>query len=94
MTNTIAAGGIRTNVSRAGRFPDRPAAPRLSVGFILAHRFTLCAFANFVDVLRLAADEGDRSRLQPANSTMEPIYTTPDNIEVQGKLVTVFRSMM
>jgi transcriptional regulator GlxA family with amidase domain len=40
-----------------------PAArPRLSVGFILARRFTLCAFANFVDVLRLAADEGDRSR--------------------------------
>lgn len=35
---------------------------RLSVGFILAKRFTLCAFANFVDVLRLAADEGDRSR--------------------------------
>ncbi|AWC21280.1 Carnitine catabolism transcriptional activator [Aminobacter sp. MSH1] len=40
----------------------RNTAPRLSVGFILARRFTLCAFANFVDVLRLAADEGDRSR--------------------------------
>ena len=38
--------------------------------------------------------EGDRIRLQPANSTMEPIYTSPDNIEVQGKLVTVFRQMM
>lgn len=36
--------------------------PRLSVGFILTRQFTLCAFANFVDVLRLAADEGDRSR--------------------------------
>jgi len=36
--------------------------PRLSIGFILANRFTLSAFANFVDVLRLAADEGDRSR--------------------------------
>lgn len=35
---------------------------RLSIGFILTERFTLCAFANFVDVLRLAADEGDRSR--------------------------------
>jgi transcriptional regulator GlxA family with amidase domain len=35
---------------------------RLSVGFILVKQFTLCAFANFVDVLRLAADEGDRSR--------------------------------
>lgn len=37
-------------------------APRLRIGFILAKRFTLCAFANFIDVLRLAADEGDRSR--------------------------------
>jgi len=35
---------------------------QLSVGFLLTRRFTLCAFANFVDVLRLAADEGDRSR--------------------------------
>lgn len=39
-----------------------PAAPQLRVGFLLARRFTLSAFANFVDVLRLAADEGDRSR--------------------------------
>ncbi len=34
----------------------------LNIGFILARRFTLSAFANFIDVLRLAADEGDRSR--------------------------------
>jgi transcriptional regulator GlxA family with amidase domain len=36
--------------------------PRLRIGFLLAHRFTLTAFAGFVDALRLAADEGDRSR--------------------------------
>lgn len=44
--------------------PPRPraeAAP-LKVGFVLADRFTLSAFAGFVDVLRLAADDGDRSR--------------------------------
>lgn len=35
---------------------------RLKVGFLLAESFTLSAFANFVDVLRLAADEADRSR--------------------------------
>ncbi|NAW34361.1 GlxA family transcriptional regulator [Halomonas alimentaria] len=34
----------------------------LSVGFVLLHRFTLMPFAAFVDCLRLAADEGDRSR--------------------------------
>jgi transcriptional regulator GlxA family with amidase domain len=35
---------------------------RLSVGFLLADNFTLAAFANFVDVIRLAADEADKSR--------------------------------
>ncbi|MGX5844905.1 GlxA family transcriptional regulator [Mesorhizobium sp. ArgA1] len=44
----------------ACRSAIRPAP--LSVGFLLLHRFTLGAFANFVDVLRLAADDGDRSR--------------------------------
>lgn len=36
-------------------------------------------------------NEGDRVRLQPANVTMDPIYTTPENVEIQGKLVTVLR---
>jgi transcriptional regulator GlxA family with amidase domain len=35
---------------------------RLKVGFLLLRDFTLLPFAGFVDVLRLAADEGDRSR--------------------------------
>lgn len=42
--------------------PRAPAPLRLRVGIVLTRRFTICAFANFVDVLRLAADEGDRSR--------------------------------
>ena len=41
--------------------PAAPA-PRLRVGFVLTPSFTLTAFAGFVDALRLAADEGDRSR--------------------------------
>jgi repressor LexA len=36
--------------------------------------------------------EGDRVRLQPANVTMEPIYTPASNVDIQGKLVTVLRS--
>lgn len=53
-------------------------AARLSVGFILGRRFTLCAFGNFIDVLRLAGDEGDRSRQilcdwKILSSTMEPV---------------------
>ena len=39
-----------------------PKSPRLRIGFLLTSRFTLSAYATFVDVLRLAADEGDGSR--------------------------------
>ena len=31
--------------------------------------------------------EGDRVRLQPANETMDPIYTDADNVEIQGKVL-------
>lgn len=41
---------------------QRHGSPQLSVGILMTRRFTLSAFANFVDVLRLAGDEGDRSR--------------------------------
>lgn len=34
---------------------------RLKIGFVLARSFTLSAFAMFVDTLRLASDEADRS---------------------------------
>jgi len=37
--------------------------------------------------------EGERVRLQPANVTMAPIYTPSENVEIQGKLVSVLRSM-
>ena len=35
--------------------------------------------------------EGNRVRLQPANSTMQPIYTTPDNVEIQGRFISSIR---
>ncbi len=41
---------------------ERGLRPPLRVGVILAEHFTLSAFAVFIDHLRLAADEGDRSR--------------------------------
>ena len=37
--------------------------------------------------------EGDRIRLQPANPTMEPIYVDPADVQVQGRVVTVYRQM-
>ena len=35
--------------------------------------------------------EGDQVRLQPANSTMSPIYCQAEDVEVRGKVVTVLR---
>ena len=35
--------------------------------------------------------EGDRIRLQPANSQMEPIYCNAANVEIRGKVVAVIR---
>ena len=49
----------------AAEVAERPIAnpaQALRFGFVLAPKFTLVAFAAFVDTLRLAADDGDRSR--------------------------------
>ncbi|MEI7644395.1 MAG: transcriptional repressor LexA [Chloroflexales bacterium] len=37
--------------------------------------------------------EGLHVRLQPANSTMQPIFTTSDNVRIQGRVVGVLRSL-
>jgi len=49
-----------TSPSKTQPLPRRP--EPLRVGVVVANNFTLSAFALFVDHLRLAADEGDRSR--------------------------------
>ncbi len=38
--------------------------------------------------------EGDRVRLQPANETMEPIYTDAGNVEVQGRVIASIRQQI
>jgi repressor LexA len=43
---------------------------------------------------RFYLEDGNRVRLQPANVTMDPIYTDASNVEVQGKLVSVVRSIV
>jgi len=37
--------------------------------------------------------ERARIRLQPANSQMKPIYASPKNVEVQGKVIGVIRQL-
>ena len=38
--------------------------------------------------------EAGHIRLQPANSEMKPIYTEPDNVEIQGRVITVIRQLV
>jgi len=38
--------------------------------------------------------EPGRIRLQPANSQMKPIYTEPDNIEIQGRVMAIIRQLV
>jgi repressor LexA len=38
--------------------------------------------------------ETNRIRLEPANTQMQPIYSTTDNVEVQGKVITVIRQLV
>lgn len=64
-----------------------PKSPLLRVGILLAPRFTLSAFANFVDVLRLAADDDDRSRpirceWHVLSATRHPVRSS-SGIEIQ-----------
>lgn len=37
--------------------------------------------------------EGHRIRLQPENSQMDAIYVSPDNLQIQGKVLTVIRHL-
>ena len=37
--------------------------------------------------------ESGRIRLQPANTQMQPIYAEPDNVEIQGRVITVIRQL-
>src|SRR3979409_433241 len=53
---------LQSNTMHKVSAVERGARPPLRVGVILAHHFPLSAFAVFIDHLRLAADEGDRSR--------------------------------
>ncbi|MDQ6695468.1 MAG: transcriptional repressor LexA [Chloroflexota bacterium] len=41
---------------------------------------------------RFYLEEG-RVRLQPANSTLQPIYTDPENVEIKGRVVGVIRRL-
>jgi len=59
--------------------PQSAAAPvsRLRIGFLLLDQFTLAAFSGLIDVLRLAADHGGRSRQLHASWTVMSLDGEP-----------------
>ncbi|WP_322494690.1 transcriptional repressor LexA [Chloroflexus sp.] len=48
---------------------------------------------NAVTLKKFYREDG-RIRLQPANSTMQPIYTSPNNVRIQGRVIGVLRSLV
>lgn len=43
--------------------------------------------------LKYVFDEGSRIRLQPANTQMEPMFTSPTNVDIQGRVIGVIRNL-
>ncbi|MEF3273753.1 MAG: transcriptional repressor LexA [Chloroflexus sp.] len=48
---------------------------------------------NAVTLKKFYREDG-RIRLQPANATMQPIYTSPENVRIQGRVIGVLRSLL
>ncbi|MBS0528938.1 MAG: DJ-1/PfpI family protein [Proteobacteria bacterium] len=60
-----------------GKVAAKAAGKTLSVGFVLLPSFTISAFSSIVDLLRLSADEGDRSRPERCSWTVLGPDTNP-----------------
>ena len=45
---------------------------------------------NLCTLKRFYREDG-QIRLQPENPTMDPIYTSPDNVEIQGRVLSILR---
>jgi repressor LexA len=45
-----------------------------------------------VTLKKLYREKG-RIRLQPANKTMQPMYFSPEEVEIQGKVIAVLRKL-
>lgn len=70
--------------------PEHPGprdAPRLRVGILALRDFTLLPFSGFIDVLRLATDDGDRSRQHDCTWTV----MSPDGTEMRASCGNVVR---
>ena len=60
---------------------------------IVALLMNQAASGEGIATLKRLYRERGRVRLQPANATMEPIYVDPNQLRVQGKVVSVIRNL-
>lgn len=67
--------------------PDSGDDAKLSVGFVCLSDFTLLPFSGFIDVLRLATDDGDRSRQRACRWTV----MSADGAEMRASCGNVVR---
>lgn len=62
-------------------------------GDIVVALLTNGVFPEGEATLKRLYREGNRIRLQPANSEMEPIFVDPKDLRIQGKVVSVIRPL-
>lgn len=60
---------------------------------VVALLMNQAASGEGVATLKRLYRERDRVRLQPANTTMDPIFVDPNHLRVQGKVVSVIRNL-
>ena len=78
-------------ISRAIQLPGAQNRRRAMTVPVLGDMVAVWLKAENETTLKKFFHEGDRIRLQPMNSTMQPFYTSPDNIEVQGRVLSSIR---
>ena len=71
----------------------RPQATADNGDIVVALLMNQSASSEGVATLKRLYRERGRVRLQPANAAMQPIFVDPDQLQVQGKVVSVIRHL-
>ena len=71
----------------------RPQATADNGDIVVALLMNQSASSEGVATLKRLYREQGRVRLQPANATMQPIFVDPEQLQVQGKVVSVIRHL-
>ena len=61
------------------------------IGRFVAIKMITAGFSGDQDLLKRFYREGDNVRLQPSNTTMQPIMVPAQSVRVQGRVIGVLR---